>query len=71
MNIQTERLILRELTADDTNALFAVLGDTDSMRYYPYTFYEARVRGWIERNRERYRIFGFGLWRSACGKPVN
>ena len=32
------------------------------MQHYPYTFDEARVRGWIDRNIERYRVFGFGLW---------
>ena len=25
-------------------------------------FDEARVRNWINQNRERYRVFGFGLW---------
>ena len=32
------------------------------MRHYPYTFDERRVRGWISKNIERYRDFGFGLW---------
>ena len=27
-----------------------------------YAFDEARVRNWINKNRERYRVFGFGLW---------
>ena len=39
------------------------------MRHYPYTFDEARVRGWIARNIERYRIFGFGLW-AVCLKDT-
>ncbi len=62
MIIQTERLILRELTEGDYDALYAVLGDSDIMEHYPCTFDEARVRGWIARNRERYRTDGFGLW---------
>ena len=37
------------------------------MRHYPYTFDEARVRAWIERNMERYRVNGFGLW-AVCLK---
>ena len=62
MNIETERLYLREMTAEDFPALYAVLADSDIMRHYPYTFDESRVRGWIEKNIERYRVFGFGLW---------
>lgn len=60
--IRTERLVLREMTDDDYDALYAVLADSDIMRHYPYTFDEKRVRGWIRKNIERYRTFGFGLW---------
>ena len=67
MEIFTERLILRELTSEDTPALCEVLCDSEIMRYYPCTFDEVRVRGWIEKNLERYRIFGFGLW-AVCLK---
>ena len=60
--IETNRLILREMTEEDYDALYAVLADSDIMQHYPYTFDETRVRGWISRNQERYKIFGFGLW---------
>ena len=60
--LETERLVLREMTPDDFDALYAVLADSDIMQHYPYTFDEARVRGWIERNMERYQKDGFGLW---------
>lgn len=50
MRIETERLYLREMTAADYEALYAVLADSDIMQHYPYTFDEARVRGWIDRN---------------------
>lgn len=69
MKIETERLFLREMTEKDYDALYAVLGDPDIMQHYPYTFDEKRVRGWIERNIERYRIFGFGLW-AVCLKET-
>lgn len=62
MIIETERLILREMTVSDYDALYAVLADSDIMQHYPYTFDEERVRGWIDKNIERYQIFGFGLW---------
>ena len=62
MIIETNRLFLREMNLDDYDALYAVLSDSDIMRHYPHTFDEARVRNWIHRNIERYRVFGFGLW---------
>lgn len=69
MILETERLILREMNEGDYDALYAVLADSDIMQHYPYTFDEARVRGWISRNIERYRIFGFGLW-AVCLKET-
>lgn len=62
MIIETERLILREMTWADFDALYAVLSDSDTMQHYPHTFDEDSVRGWISRNMERYQVFGFGLW---------
>lgn len=65
--IETKRLILRDMTEDDHSALYKVLADPDIMQHYPYTFDEQRVMGWIRKNIERYRIFGFGLW-AVCLK---
>lgn len=62
MTIQTPRLFLREMTEDDDDALYRVLGDSDIMQHYPHPFDEARVRNWIARNIERYKTLGFGLW---------
>lgn len=67
--ITTERLILREMTADDFVALYAVLADSDIMQHYPYTFDEERVSSWIQRNINRYRNDGFGLW-AVCLKDT-
>jgi len=69
MNIETERLVLRELNYDDFEALYAVLADSDIMQHYSYTFDEKRVRNWITRNIERYRVFGFGLF-ALCLKDT-
>ena len=69
MKIETERLIIREMTEHDFDALYCVLADSDIMRHYPYTFDEDRVRGWIKRNIERYHVFGFGLW-AVCLKET-
>lgn len=62
MQLETERLVLRELTLNDFADLYKVLADSDIMLHYPYTFDETRVRNWIIKNMERYHTFGFGLW---------
>ena len=67
--LETDRLVLRPMTTDDFDALYAVYADRDNMKHYPYTFDEARVREWIERNRDRYQKFGFGLW-AVCRKDI-
>ena len=69
MIIETERLFLREMKENDFDALYEVLADADIMQHYPYTFDKNRVRNWIQRNIERYRIFGFGLW-AVCLKET-
>ena len=67
MVIETERLLLREMTEDDFPALYNVLADSEIMKHYLYAFDENRVRNWIVRNIERYRVLGFGLW-AVCLK---
>lgn len=67
--LETGRLILREMTQDDFAALYAVLADAEIMQHYPYVFDETRVRGWIDRNIGRYKTFGFGLW-AVCLKET-
>lgn len=67
MTLETKRLVLRELIFDDLEALHKVLGDRDIMKYYPEPFDAARVKQWIERNLDRYKTFGFGLW-AVCLK---
>lgn len=69
MKIETKRLVLREMTKNDFDSLYAVLADSDIMQHYPYSFDDNRVNGWIDRNIERYRIFGFGLW-AVCLKET-
>lgn len=67
--IETERLFLREMNENDFDALYKVLADSDIMQHYPYTFDDIRVKGWINKNIERYNIFGFGLW-AVCLKET-
>ena len=67
--LETERLYLREMNTGDYDALYQVLADDSIMQHYPYAFDEARVKSWIERNMNRYRENGFGLW-AVCLKDT-
>ena len=60
--VETERLILRHLTADDVEAVFAVIGDPETMKHYPQPFHHEDAQRWIDRNLERYRSNGYGLF---------
>lgn len=62
MELDTKRLILRELTEADFPRLYEILSDPEGMRYYPAPYDEAGVRRWITWNRENYAAFGFGLY---------
>ena len=50
INLETERLMLRNLTADDYQAVFLWCGDPDVARYMVYPVYTKAedVRAWIE-----------------------
>ena len=60
--LQTSRLLLRELTPQDADALALVISDPETMRYYPAPCDRAGIEQWIERNRRRYQDHGVGLW---------
>ena len=60
--LETERLILRHLTLDDVDAVFAVLGDAEAMEFYPQQFTRDDAVGWVTKSQERYRRDGYGLF---------
>lgn len=60
--METERLILREYTMADFDALYEILSDPETMAHYPQPFDKDRTRGWIQWNLDNYRRYGFGLW---------
>ena len=61
MYLETERLMLRELTREDFEALYEILSDPETMVYYPKPFDKEKVKDWIEWNLENYKTFGFFL----------
>lgn len=60
--LETERLILREMTDDDFASLQAVISDPENMKYYPAPYDENGVRRWIAWCKSSYEKYGFGLW---------
>ena len=54
LRLETARLLLRPLSADDRAALAAVLGDAETMLWYPRPYTGDEVRVWIERQMARY-----------------
>ena len=61
MLIETDRLILREFTSEDFDALFLILSDAETMQHYPQPFDRERTRHWIKWNIQNYAEHGFGI----------
>lgn len=49
-SIETERLLVRPQTLDDVDALALILGDAQTMSFYPRPYTPEETRGWVERN---------------------
>ena len=62
MTITTPRLVLRDMTQDDFDALVAILTDAETMQYYPRPYDEKGVQRWIDWTLDNYAKHGFGLW---------
>jgi RimJ/RimL family protein N-acetyltransferase len=62
MQIETKRLILRELTMAYLESLHKIFSDPESMKHYPKPFTLEKLKNWIKWNMENYANYGFGLW---------
>ena len=60
--IETQRLLLREMTPADRPALCRILQDSEVMYAYNGSFSDEEVDEWLERQLARYRQYGYGLW---------
>ena len=60
--LETNRLILREMTDDDFSALKMVISDPETMKYYPKPYDDEGVQKWIDWCKSSYKENGFGLW---------
>ena len=62
MILETERLLLRELTQEDLPAVCDTLQNDEVRRVYEHDFTDGEAAAWIDRQRARYERYGFGLW---------
>jgi RimJ/RimL family protein N-acetyltransferase len=62
MILETERLLLRRMEQSDYHNLAEILQDPDVMYAYAHAFEDAEVQAWLNRQQERYRTDGYGLW---------
>jgi len=60
--IETNRLILREFSADDAPAVASIFEDEAARVFYPDMHRLSNAERWVRRNHERYSADGFGLW---------
>ncbi|MEK6283794.1 MAG: GNAT family N-acetyltransferase [Acidobacteriota bacterium] len=60
--LETERLILRQMSLSDTENLLQIFSDPEAMRYYPGTKTTKETEEWIDWNTTSYRENDFGLW---------
>lgn len=68
IKLQTKRLMLRELTADDVDNLRTILQDTDVMYAWETPFTDEEVKDWLAENLRRYQADGFSFWAVECKK---
>ena len=60
--LETERLLLKEMTCSDMGALREILQDPRVMYAYNGPFDEQECAAWLQKQLRRYEEFGFGLW---------
>ena len=62
MIFETERLLLREMGQEDFKDLAEILQNPKVMYAYEHDFTNEDVQIWLNRQIDRYRRYGFGLW---------
>lgn len=60
--LETDRLVLRELSLLDKENLSLILQDKDVMYAYEHAFNDSEVDTWLNNQLRRYKDDGFGLW---------
>ena len=60
--METKRLRIRRYTREDFDALYEILSDPETMKYYPRPYDQNGVNRWIDWCLDSYEKHGFGLW---------
>lgn len=60
--LETERIYLREMDQCDYDDLCEILQDAETMYAYEHAFTNIEAQNWLNKQFERYKQFGFGLW---------
>ncbi len=66
--LTTQRLTLRCMTMDDLDFIHSMLSDPETMRFYPSTYDRDGAKAWVQRNLDRYKESGLGLWLVSVGE---
>lgn len=62
MILETERLYFREMNQNDYGDLAEILQNPKVIYAYEHDFSDNDVQEWLDRQVERYKKYGFGLW---------
>jgi ribosomal-protein-alanine N-acetyltransferase len=71
--LETERLILREMSLEDLDFVAEMLAHPEVMRFYPKCYSRDESAQWVERQMDRYLRDGHGLWLAldrVSGEPM-
>lgn len=60
--LETDRLVLREMTQGDYGDLCEILQDEQTMYAYEHAFSDTEAQEWLMKQLNRYKNDGFGLW---------
>ena len=60
--LETNRLLLREMTLSDMGSLSLILQDEKVMYAYNGAFSDKETFAWMQKQLQRYKDYGFGLW---------
>jgi len=60
--LETERIYLREMDQCDYDDICEILQDAETMYAYEHAFTDIEAQNWLNKQFERYKQFGFGLW---------
>jgi [ribosomal protein S5]-alanine N-acetyltransferase len=65
-SLETKRLNLRPLQQKDENDLYEILGDLETMRFYPSPMTRQEIRDWIDKNIKLNNEKGMGFFAMIC-----